>query len=183
MKILSKLFYRIEDETFTRPNLSADGTMGGSAFAVSAIGYSYASYIYKAVDSSPSTCWQISFSTTPVTSSNPIWYILYNPEALNIKSLTVTSPANTSNEGMKYHRTIRNATLQGSNDNSSWEDITSVSGEGKKANTVFNCSTNTKYYKYHRILVTAVNPYSPNKSYYGLNITDISITATYEVNG
>ena len=36
MQILSKLFYRIEDEPFVRPNLEENGTMGGSVAACEA---------------------------------------------------------------------------------------------------------------------------------------------------
>lgn len=179
----SKLLCRIEDKQFVRPNLTANGTIGGSNFAVVASSERNSNYsAYKAVDSEATSYWFSSVSTTKITSSNPVWYTFYNPEPLKVSQLVVTSDPATSSEGWKYHYTIKNATLQGSNDNSTWENIVSVSGEGKKADTIFNCPNNNKYFKYHRIFVTEVNPYSPNASYYALTIRNLAITATYEVN-
>ena len=146
--------------TFTRPNLTADGTLGGSSFAVKDVGAGTSTITYpawRAVDNSATTYWG---GNLPY-SGNKI-YTFYNPNALKVSELTYT-----------YNSTSYRATaisIQGSNDNSTWEDITSTySGS---STTYTSALTNSKYYKYYKLTFT---PYS---SY--VRICNLAITATYK---
>ena len=137
--------------TWTRPNLTEDGTLGESSTAVSATRYS-SQYAYYAMDSSTSTYWRPS-STGTVT------YTLYNPKKLKITNTVFT-----------FSSTIYRAssvTIQGSNDNTNWEDITS-SYSGTTTGTL-DMLSNTRGYKYYKFsLVT----YSS-----AIRLTDMTFTA------
>ena len=145
--------------TFTRPNLTADGTLGGSSFAVKNIGAStlISTYAWRAVDNSATTFWN---GNTP--SSGDKIYVFYNPDALKVSELTYT-----------YNSTSYIATavsIEGSNNNSTWETITSTySGS---STTYTSTLTNNKFYKYYKLTFT---PYS---SY--VRVTDLAIAATYK---
>lgn len=144
--------------TFTRPNLTANGTLGDNAFAVSAVAYSTsASYqAWKAVDNnSTSTYWY--------SKSGGGEYIFYNPDVLNVTQLT-----------HKYSSTLYRAkeiNIKGSNDGTNWQDVESTySGS---STTYTSTLTNTKYYKYYKLA------YIPNSSY--IRLADLAITATKKV--
>ena len=165
------------DEVFERPNLTSNGTMGGDSFACTASTTGYGQ-IYYALDGSSSTQWQSAGNY----SNTPQWLTFYNPEPLKVTKIVCTTPPNTSAEGWSYSWQLKNATLQGSNDNSSWVDISSVSNVGKVPTATIEADSNNSYYKYHRIYVSETNAYQPNVAYYAWACSDIAITATYEVN-
>ena len=122
---------------WTRPNLTANGTLGGDSFAVSATRYS-TRYAYYAVDSSTSTYWRPS-------STGTVEYTLYNPNLLKITQMVFTYT------GTSYRAST--VTVQGSNDNTNWETVTS-SYSGTTTGTL-DMSSNTKGYKYYKLsLVT-----------------------------
>lgn len=140
------------DVTFTRPNLTANGTMGGNAFAVQS---GTSTTAYNAVDSSSS-----SYAT--VNSGSGYTYIFYNPDALKVSGLGITFRANT------YSATA--VTVEGSNDNSNWTSIATWSGS---AGTYADCTVNSStYYKYHKLTLT---PYGTS-----IRISDLAITAVYK---
>ena len=148
-----------EVQSFIRPNLTANGTLGGDAFAVSAEAYSTStSYqAWRAVDSSTSTSYYW------YSKSGGGAYIFYNPDKIKVTRLTY-----------KYTSTAYRATsvtIQGSNDNVNWTNITSsYSGS---STTYTSTLTNNIYYNYYKLTFT---PYS---SY--VRIYDMLITATIKV--
>ena len=140
--------------SWTRPNLSADGTIGGSSFAVVASNVYGSNYAYKAVDSSTSTYWSSSSSSgdTPT-------FTIYNPKLLKVSSFV-----------FKWN-SVYNAkkiVLECSNDNSNWEKINeyTISTTSDYTATI----TNPKGYKYYRFTLT--------KNYNYVRISNITINAT-----
>ena len=141
------------DTTWTRPNLTADGTLGGNSFAV----YSPTrnSNPYRAVDDSASTYWGYYDSGNQT-------YIFYNPDALKVTEIVYAYKSSS------YRASA--VVIQGSNDNSKWVDITSTySGSGT---TYTSTLTNDKYYKYYKLT------FAPYSSY--IQVKDMAITATYK---
>lgn len=144
---------------FVRPNLSANGTMGGSSFAVSATSENGIYQAYMAVDGSNTTPWD---GLTPL----PISYVFYNPSPLRVESLSFLNAGDGgvttafllygSNDGITY-------TLIGSYTNS----VTANSASWSKT------ISSTEYYKYHKITVTSCN----SASY--LQITELGINGYY----
>jgi hypothetical protein len=141
------------DTTWTRPNLTADGTLGGNSFAV----YSPTQYSnpYRAVDDSASTYWGY-------YNSGDQTYIFYNPNALKVTEIVYTY------YGSSYR--AKAVAIQGSNDNSKWVDITSIySGSNE---TYTSTLTNDKYYKYYKLT------FAPYSGY--VWVKDMAITAVYK---
>lgn len=155
MQIFSKdLLMASGEKDFVRPNLSANGTLGGNAFAVGATD----NYAFRAVDGNSSTYWS-------ATGSSPR-YIFYNPNSLKVTQLKLNFTATT------YWAT--NVTLQGSDDGSSWTTIPSnyVTQSSGVYGTLSVNSQN--YFKYHRLALTPAN------SNRGVRLTELEITATYK---
>lgn len=148
------------EETFVQPTLSANGTMGGSSFAVSASSaYSSEYAAWKAVDGSNSTFWQ----TAATTSGS---FTFYNPTPLKVTSLYLSAYQTTG-------RQLKAGNIQGSNDNSTWTTITSWSGN-TSLNLTVNMSSNTNFYNYYKINVTAV------QANYAVSLRNLQITAVYQ---
>ena len=137
---------------FSRPNLSANGTLGGNNFAVKA---STLSTAWRAVDSSTSTY-------AGLTSSYGYDFIFYNPNALKISKLVLRFTSTTYS--------ITAVTLYGSDDNLTWTSINSWSGS-KATSITFN-TTSSKFYTYHKLEMT------PSGS--SIRLADVAITATYK---
>ena len=142
---------------FIRPNLSANGTLGGNSFAVSASSQYNTTYVpYKAVDGKTNTYWQ------PLTSDNRLYYIFYNPQALKVTKLIFTPSA------AQYPTGISSFFV--SNDNSVWTEISySYSYSGSTLTTILSSSG---YYKYYKATFSSSSL---------IKIKDIDITATYKV--
>lgn len=124
--------------TFERPNLTADGSLGGNSFAVSSSG-TYSSsdnyQAYNAVDGNTSNYryWYSSNITNPT-------YTFYNPDVIKINSLT-----------FRWTSTSYRATqvvLDGSNDGSSWSNVGTYSlGSATSVTANVGSSAEYKYYK------------------------------------
>ena len=123
---------------FVRPNLSSNGTLGGNAFAVTA--NASPPNAYKAVDGSASTVWSAYSSAT---------YTFYNPTPLNVTKVLIKC--------YDRNRSISSATIQGSNDNSSWTTISS--SYSLNSNTYVGTLTlnNNAFYKYYILSLTPYN--------------------------
>lgn len=153
----------VTETSFVRPNLTADGTLGGNSFAVKDVGAgtSTTTNAWKAVDNpSDYTYWN---GTIP--SSGVKTYVFYNPDALKVSKLKYS-----------YYSTTYQATsvsIQASNDNSTWEDITSTYDFDASDYTYVSTLTNNKFYKYYKLL------YTPDYSY--IRVSNLAITATYKV--
>jgi hypothetical protein len=143
-----------ETQTFTRPNLTSNGTLGGSNFAVTASSVTDA---YKAVDSSTSTAW----SSANYSSDN--WYVFYNPHKLSLNSITLTWSSST-------YRAIE-IVLYGSNDNNNWDQIGSYSTSNSSSYTLN--AGGTGFYKYYKLVLT--------RSSYYIGIKNIVIDALEDI--
>lgn len=145
------------ETSFVQPVLSADGTLGGSSFAVS-LSYAYNSYYaYRAFDNSSST-WAAS------TANN--YLIFYNPSALKVSNISIT------NSGYA-NECISGYTLYGSSDNSNWTALVSGTNSSTAASANWNISVaeaNRGFYKYHKLYATGL-------SYW--DICQFDISATY----
>lgn len=147
------------DTSWTRPNLTSNGTLGGSSFAVNASGYYSSYYVWKAVDSDNSSMWDIQTSGA--------WYTFYNPTALKVSSITMTQFS-----GSDYKHWSIKGTVYASNNNSSWSSVGSYNSDAK--NITISISTGGSYYKYYKISSTACH--SGNR--WGIN--NLGISAVYQ---
>lgn len=142
-------YWKNNNTTFTRPNLTTKGTLGGSSFAVasSIAGYNSNYEIWKAFDGNTETKYQ------SVSSTSIAWITFYNPKPLNVKSITYYQEHGERN----YY--IRNMTIQGSNDNINWTNIGTHTATAWVDNFTVDMNSNTGFYKYHRLYIT-------NRSYF-----------------
>ena len=109
---------------FVQPVLSSNGTLGGSSFAVS--GYTD---LWKAFDGDSST----------YVSANPLNCTIYNPTPIKITSIDVILSGSFASLGDP-------GTIQGSNDNSSWTNISFT----YSVSTLKCTLNNTNFYKYYK---------------------------------
>ena len=144
---------------FTRPNLTSNGVLGGNDFAV--VGTNSAgSQPYQSMDGTSSYWW----ASAPSSANDTDIFTFYNPKPIKLASLNITYwSSSTTYVASKI-------TVDGSNDNSTWESLTSV---GYVSGQTRNIEVNSKkFYKYHRILFVEYSVY--------LRITDIGIVGTYK---
>ena len=138
---------------WTQPKLSANGTLGGSSFAVIASSENVAGVgAYGAFDgttSSSTDCWHSN-------SESNSWLTFYNPTAIKVTNLQITN----RNDGT-YTYPIYGGVVYGSNDNSYWEQITTFTNSVLTSNTAWNIdlSSNKNYYKYYKIEANNSNTY------------------------
>ncbi len=136
--------YKMVD--FVQPILSSNGTLGGDTFAVSAnqehnsgssIYYAYYCFANNG-NTSETTSWQ--------TQALPASFTIYNPVALNITNIQITNR-------LSYPRAIASGTVLGSNNNDTWEEITSFTNTNNTASAIWSIdlSANTKFYKYYKL--------------------------------
>ena len=119
---------------FTQPILTANGTLGGSKFAVYASAESSTTYTaYKAMDGDTSTTWRPASASATFT--------LYNPKPLCVNNLSI------SYSYTSYTSTI--AKIEISDDNVNWTEITFVQG-GTSPNFEYTLN-NTSFAKYYRL--------------------------------
>lgn len=154
--------YGAVEVSFTRPNLSADGTLGGSEFAVSADEpYPSTNPAYRALNSSTSDSWQ-----GPSVGGN---FTIYNPLPLKITSFDVMNYYGSSSS---YSMT--GGTIYASNDGSNWTFLNNFTNSVIAGNcTVWNLPITESvrnFYKYYKITITGGS---------SVNITNLGINATY----
>jgi hypothetical protein len=150
--------------SWTRPNLTANGTLGGDSFAVSAEAYSTsASYqAWRAVDNSTSTSYYW-YSK----SNGTRYYTFYNPDALKVSQIICYFTASNYRSNSLY--------IEGSNNNSNWVSIESTySYTTSSPYTGTLVLTNNDYYKYYRLRFV---PYISYIRLYDMLITAIVKTA------
>lgn len=145
--------------TWVRPNLTANGTLGGDSFAVAGTNFS-SNYPWKAVDSDATgTAWNSS------EDGQFAYYTFYNPEKIRVTELSYNSERTTPGIGTS---TVTNIAIQGSNDNMHWENIESTLN--KDGSYILSSTlNNNKYYKYYKLIFT---------KNYNVYIYNLGITAT-----
>lgn len=163
MDIFSKemLYAGGGEQVFVRPNLTANGTVGGNAFAVSGTTSSSSRPLYYAVDNSSSTYWMLYLSSSSAVG----YFIFYNPKALKVTELVLNCGS------ANYIPNTSSLVVQGSNDNSSWTTINKTVSVNSAVVTI-NLA-NTTFYNYYRLTLRRLN------STY-VYIADLGITATYK---
>lgn len=154
--------YGILEQTFSQPTLSANGTLGGSSFAVYSNSVNAASVdTYKAVDGDNSTRWQ------QLDGATGVYFVFYNPNALKVSNLNIRNL-----DGWNY--AITGYTIYGSNDNSNWTTITSGTNSVITASANWDISipeANKGFYKYYKIYASSVSVVA--------EIATLTISATY----
>ncbi|MBR2526849.1 hypothetical protein IKE67_10350 [bacterium] len=156
------------EEQWVQPVLGANGTLGGSTFAVAAS--SEYSTSYQACNA-----FKTDFDDSvwlSAAQTNKQWYLtFYNPTAIKVSKidLTIHSTSYIPSGGK----------LQGSNNGTSWTDVcsfTNTTATNQADKFVIDARSNATFYKYYRILFTGSN----NASY--VSIGEVVIWATYLVN-
>ena len=131
-----------QEVTWTRPNLSENGTMGGNSCACTASTYYSSYYPWRAFDGSTGTGWRVTGN------SSGCWLTFYSPIPIKVSQFTYTS---TDDEWAKSFK------LDASNDNSSWEQLGTYT-KSIAAQTTHTVDTEVQgFYKYYRI--TTIAPY------------------------
>ena len=158
---------KTEDVAWSQPTLNANGTVGGSKFAVVSNGELSANFkAFQAFDNKPSTFWLS-------TAFLPKYIIFYCPTALRVSNLKIYNDDKAS-----IHLTyVKDYTIYASNNNSSWTTLKTGTNTNYTIGGTWNIPINTgSYYKYYKINVvtckTSGGPYA--------NIAECKITATYQ---
>ena len=137
--------------TFTQPVLSANGTLGGSSFAVKASSEINTNYkAFRAFWTPKSGAYYAWSSAVSSTDKSPYmeWYYQYK---LKVTKLTFTNGTNYAGYAPKT------VSLYGSDDNSSWVQIGSSytnSNQNSAGKWNVDYSSNTSFYKYHKCAFT-----------------------------
>lgn len=152
----------VGEQTFTRPNLSANGTMGGNAFAVTATANTSNAYI--AVDGNTSTLIYWSGTKGKGASTD---YLFYNPDALKVSTLVCKWSSSTTTY------IADSIIVYGSNDNSTWTQIASSSYVSGATRTV--TVNSSSFYTYHKL--TMKNKGTTAQSI--VRLVELTINATY----
>ena len=160
----------IVESSWTQPILKSNGTLGGDSFAVDGSLYEGSTTRYPAYgcfDNSSNEWW---------ASTNPAYYILYNPKPINITNLLVVYSSNFG--GLNF--SIKSCIIQGSNDGNNWINIKSFNklSQSQGGTQSFDLATNSNYYKYYRINNIVANYGSLNT-----RISSMQITATEQTQG
>lgn len=146
---------------FVQPVLTSNGTMGGTAFAVTA--NENASGVYNLFGSS-ATGWT---NNQAPTESAPAEITIYNPNALKLTSIDIQNGTYSDNVWSKM-------TLYGSNTNGSWTTISTHNNNIRTTNTWVSLGVNPNaYYKYYKISFTS------NTANTNISIQKINLTGTY----
>lgn len=155
------LTYGAVETTFSQPTLSANGTLGGSSFAVAASSVYAGREPYLMFDNNSSTHWTSNQVTTG-------YVIFYNPNALKVSSIAVT---NRSDSGVT---TPASFAVYGSNDNSTYTLVGSYTNSNSTNGTTWIQAINsTNFYNYHKIQINSVI------SGVQIDIAQINVSAVY----
>lgn len=155
-------YYKYTYANWTQPTLSANGTMGGSSFAVTSDSASSGYEAYKAFDNDTNSFFQL------VGNAAGQSLVFYNPNPLIVTKLVFTFYDN----GETY--SIRQGTLYGSDNNAVWTEIKSFASY----TTEWSVADNKKAYKYYKIKVTQGGTYNGF-----VDIKNLQITAQVQTGG
>lgn len=159
---------KIIEKQWVQPTLTANGTLGGSSFAVSCKDFASndssnaaACDAYCAFSSDESKYWRSKTSTS--------YIIFYNPVPIKIKSIYCRTNINTTTK--QSFGAPESGTIYGSNDGSTWTTIKKFTNTKTGAFSVAVGST--MFYKYHKFEGTCTK----NDSYLHLHFR---IDAVYQ---
>ena len=157
--------------TFQQPVLSSAGTLGGDSFAIyydhSTEGSSRSYYAFRDFDDY--TGGEADRLQTNNTSTSTQYYLtMYNPYALRVSSIKIRNATGAYS--------LKDYTVYGSNDNSSWSTLVTGSNSNTTDNDVWTISVNAATdYKYIRL------GFYPRSST-AVMICRVLLQATYEAN-
>lgn len=161
--------------SWVQPVLTSNGTLGGDSFAcIASNEYTYGSttyYAHLALDANNSTNWLTgTYSNTDL----PIYLIFYNPEPLNVTSISV------ANRGT-YNTYATEGNVYASNDGNSYILLRSFTNSVSGTNNTWtiDLSSNSGTYKYYKLEITA-GVWDKSKTN-GMGISELQIIATQEV--
>lgn len=166
-------------KSWTRPNLTANGTIGGSSFACTAVNAQTKYDAYYAFNNS-NAVWR------PVNKTAfPQWIEWYNPNALKITQIVVKhGKSEYFNHDYIYYCFIQDWKLQASEDGNTWVDITSgtVSASDIRSHKSLTITiSNSNFYKYWRFNTLSIYGSGSTTTRAYVEIDDIAITATQKV--
>ena len=144
-------------QNWTRPDLTANGTIGGSSFATLGIGLSNSLNTYKVFNAS---------LTDYVTINNGQALVIYNPTDINITQIVSTC---------LYGLYVTDFNFYGSSDGNSWKQITATRSSSAVNYGYTWTLNNSEYYKYYKFQVSELS--STSDAY----LADLAITATEKV--
>ena len=156
------------DVPFTPPILTANGTIGGNAFAV-----------YASSENSPKNygAWRCfdDASTTYYWQSaltSPVYYTIYNPTPIKISNIHLKNRSSS-------RRGWTSGSVQGSNDNSNWTNIlSSWTNSAVTAGAEWDIAANSSVnYKYNRITFSS---YVSGSGLGYPGIIQMTLTSTYQ---
>lgn len=167
-KEIVRKYYKnaIVETTFVRPNLTANGTLGGDSFAVG--GYYWHpqtgnNSIYTLFDGNTST------GCTCTAYNGGGYIIFYNPLPLKVTSV--------QNDHIWYAGDWYDVTISGSNDGTNWTDL----GYFSHGLTTKCEISNPQYFNYYRLYNNS--GFGHDGSGYGGGLTEIYITGTEKTEG
>lgn len=129
------------ETTFVQPALSANGTLGGAAFAVQASSESSGYPAYQAADNVPST----EFSWGVAGAGSYIWY---NPQPLKVPRITILNASAWA---------LRDYVIYGSNNNSTYTQLTSGTFSATTGGTTVIAEipeVNRNFYNYYKMYIS-----------------------------
>ena len=152
-------------QTFTRPNLTANGTLGGESFAVSAQSGNTSNPAYYAVNGNTSNYWIGTNYTSSGTTYMPRYY-MYNPNVLKVSQFVLTHTSTSylpaTSDGIHVYI---------SDDNSTYTEIPVTYSISSNVTTIN--ITNPTYHKYYRIHIRVRSSQ--------VRVSNIAITADEKV--
>lgn len=149
------------------PTLSANGTLGGSSFAVHTTGEQSGYEFYKGFDGNSNTFFESMYF--------PIAKILYFPVPVRLTNLSFLNSSYTGNCFPP-----KAFTLYGSNDNTTYTTIGSYTNTVYTLGSTGNVSISiTDFYKYYKLVVTSAWNYSGVEQTSYIEVITIGITGYY----
>lgn len=130
------------ETSWSRPNLSSNGTLGGTSYAVSSGAIYGSNYAYNAVDGSSSTYWY-GRDTVPYS------WIFYSPTPIKITQMVLTAHAS----GSSGYYQAQAFQIQGSTTNSNYTTLFTHSNSSRPQ-TVTATLSPAGYYNYYRVYIT-----------------------------
>jgi len=157
--IPSPFTLEFKEGSWTQQVLTENGTMGGKYFATSTSSTYNSEYPYLAFDGKDTTQFTLNGNTGNIT--------IYFPRPLKITNVNIMNGKDSG-----YVRPISSGVVSGSDNNSSWTQITTFTNSvtSVKGTWNINMSSNTKFYKYYKFDLVGDGSYA--------RITKMTITAT-----
>lgn len=168
--------------TFTQPILSSNGSLGGSSFAITSWLKSDGSILTGQTSghdtinllNSTVTSWGAPFYAATY---NDVYFVLYNPQPLKISSFEIGDIMGASAQQYNGYSSnhagygpAKQITIYGSNNNSTWTQLTIFNNNSKLNSFTINVNSSTNY-KYHKFVINSAYTYSASMASLKINAT------------